>query len=144
MKMFENWCALHGLQPIPSKPSDIARFISDCSQLGVEKIWPVIEAISKAHINAELADPCCGVVLAALNSIAGVNPPRSWPKQEQIDFASMPYPLQVYVAGAEAKREKVLRRAQNEAAEAKKRSSPVATLLEQRKQTDGIRPNTAA
>jgi len=48
-----------------------------------------------------------------------VDPPRSWPDGNRQRFKSLPYDLQVYVAAHEAQREKALRRAQNEAANAR-------------------------
>lgn len=57
-----------------------------------------------------------GPVAAAISDIAGIEPPRSWPDNHKSRFKSLPYDLQRYVAAHEKQREKVLRRAQNEAA----------------------------
>jgi hypothetical protein len=52
-------------------------------------------------------------------SIAKIDPPRSWPDPLKARFRSLPYDLQVYVEKHERDREKTVRRAQNEAAQAR-------------------------
>lgn len=80
------------------------------------------QEISKAHSSLGLADPTLGgVAAAALNEIGGISPPRSWPNDRKQRFALLPYDLQVYVAAHEVRREKALRRAQNEAATARQK-----------------------
>ena len=119
MTTFENWCALNNVQPVPAAPADVARFISDCAPLGMEKIWPLVQEISRAHYVVGLADPTLGGwVSAAINEIAKIDPPRSWPDEHKKSFARLPYDLQVYLSDHEAKREKEIRRAQNRAATA--------------------------
>jgi hypothetical protein len=114
--MFENWCALKGLQPVPANPKDVARFIADCATLGIEKLWPVIAGISKAHEG--LADPTLGnPVAAAINKIAMIDPPRSWPVDRRAQFQALPYDLQIYVVEREKQRDKAVRRCQNETAD---------------------------
>ena len=49
------------------------------------------------------------------------DPPRSWPNDRKQRFKSLPYDLQVYVADHEARREKAVRRAQNDAAIARQK-----------------------
>jgi len=92
----------------------------DCSPLGIQRLWPAIQDISRLHVSVGLADPTLGGVVAeALSELAGIDPPRSWPDGHRQRFKSLPYDLQVYVAAHEAQREKALRRAQNEAANAR-------------------------
>jgi hypothetical protein len=104
--MFVKWCELNGLSPCPAAPVHVARFAVDCAQLGIERLWPAIQDISRLHVSVGLAD----------GDLAGIDPPRSWPANHKQRFKSLPYDLQVYVAAHEAQREKALRRAQNEAA----------------------------
>jgi hypothetical protein len=76
-----------------------------------------VQDISKLHASIGLADPTLGgVVSAAINEIANIPPPRSWPGDSKQRFRSLPYDLQVYIADREANRDRALRRAQNEAA----------------------------
>ena len=81
-----------------------------------------MQEISNAHNSLGLADPTLGgVAAAAIHEVGGISPPRSWPDDRKQRFASLPYDLQVYVAAHEARREKALRRAQNEAAIARQK-----------------------
>jgi hypothetical protein len=115
--MFAKWCELNGVSWCPAAPADVARFVADGASLGIERLWPAVQDISKAHGALGLADPTLGgVAAAAINEVGSVSAPRSWPDSRKQRFASLPYDLQVYVAAREAQREKALRRAQNEAA----------------------------
>jgi hypothetical protein len=115
--MFVKWCELNGLSPWPATPAHVAQFVADCAPLGVERLWPAIQEISRLHVSAGLADPTLGGVAATvISDLANIDPPRSWPGNHKQRFRSLPYDLQVYVAAHEAQREKALRRAQNEAA----------------------------
>ncbi len=115
--MFARWCELNGVSLCPASPADVARFISDCASLGIERLWPAVQEISRLHVSLGLADPTLGgVAAAAINAVSDIDPPRSWPNDRKQRFKSLPYDLQVYVLSHEAQREKALRRAQNEAA----------------------------
>ncbi|SHM40895.1 hypothetical protein [Bradyrhizobium lablabi] len=118
---FDRWCALNEQQAFPVAPTVVARFVYEVSALGIEKIWPFIGEISRAHYLIGLADPTLGgAVSAAINSIAKIEPPRCWPAGMKIRFQTLPYDMQVYVAAHEIDRDKVIRRAQQEAADARK------------------------
>ena len=105
---------------MPTAPSAVARFVADIAPAGIEKVWQEVSAVSRAHYLIGLADPTsAGPVSAALNAIARIDPPRSWPKEHKFRFTALPYDLQVYVAGHEKRRETEIRRAHNEAAMAK-------------------------
>jgi len=120
--MFVKWCELNGLSPCPAAPTHIARFVVDCAPLGIERLWPAIQEISRLHVSVGLADPTLGGLAAkAISDLAGIDPPRSWPSDHKQCFKSLPYDLQVYVAAHEVQREKALRRAQNEAASARQK-----------------------
>jgi hypothetical protein len=119
---FDNWCALNDVQPLPAAPADIARFVTDCATLGIEKVWPMVQEISRAHYTVGLADPTLGGWVAqAINQVSNINAPRSWPKDRKERFLALPYDVQMYVAAHDMQREKELRRAQNEAAEARQK-----------------------
>jgi len=126
MTTFENWCALNDVPSLPARPADVARFVTVCEPLGMEKIWPMIEEISRAHYVRGLADPTLGGwVSVAVNEIAKIDPPRSWPKDKKARFATLPYDLQVYLSRHEAQRDKEVRRAQSEAAKVKQALSEI-------------------
>lgn len=120
--MFARWCELNGVSFCPASPAAVAKFVTDCASLGIARLWPAVQDISATHLSAGLADPTLGgMVAAAISEVAGIDPPRSWPGDRKQRFKSLPYDLQVYVAHHEARREKALRRAQNEAAAARQR-----------------------
>ena len=120
--MFTKWCELHGRSPCPAAPADVARFVFDCAALGIERLWPAVQEVSKLHVSVGLADPTSGgVAAAAISELAGIDPPRSRPDDRKHRFKSLPYDLQIYIAAHEAQREKALRRAQNAAAIAKQK-----------------------
>src|SRR5438552_15876741 len=97
--MFAKWCQLNGISSCPAAPADIARFVIDCASLGIGRLWPAVQEISNLHTSLGLADPTLGgVVAAALNQLAGIDPPRSWPDDRKQRFKSLPYVLPVYVA----------------------------------------------
>ena len=120
--MFVKWCQLNGVPSCPAAPADVARFVSDCASLGIGRLWPAVQEISKLHASLGLADPTLGGAAGAvISELAGIDPPRSWPGDCKQRFKSLPYDLQVYVAAHEGQREKALRRAQNEAAVARQK-----------------------
>jgi|KBSMisStandDraft_5_1062788.scaffolds.fasta_scaffold385001_2 hypothetical protein len=120
--MFTKWCELNGVPPCPAAPADVARFVSDCAALGIERLWPAVQDISRLHASIGLADPTLGgAAAAAVGDLGGIEPPRSWPDDRKLRFKSLPYDLQAYVAAREVQREKALRRAQNEAAIARRK-----------------------
>ena len=142
MTTFESWCALNDVPSLPARPADVARFVRDCEPLGMEAIWPMIGEISRAHYVRGLADPTLGGwVSVAVNEIAKIDPPRSWPKDKKARFATLPYDLQVYLSGHEAQRDKEVRRAQSEAAMARK---SLAEIRQPAKAPNGNQSHTAA
>jgi hypothetical protein len=115
--MFARWCELNGSSFCPATPESVSRFANDCASLGIERLWPAIQDISKLHASLGFADPTLGGPVASIISdIADIKPPRSWPDDRKQRFGLLPYDLQVYIAAHEARREKALRRAQNDAA----------------------------
>jgi hypothetical protein len=120
--MFARWCELNGASWCPAAPVDVAKFVTDCASLGIERLWPAVQDISKAHVSLGLADPTLGgVAAAAISNVAGVSPPRSWPNERTRRFRSLPYDVQVYLASHEEQRDRAVRRAQNEAAVARQK-----------------------
>jgi hypothetical protein len=120
--MFARWCELNDASWCPAAPADVAKFVADCASLGIERLWPAVQEISKAHVSLGLADPTLGgIAAAAISDVAGVSPPRSWPNERKLQFRSLPYDVQVYLTGHAEQRDKALRRAQNEAAVARQK-----------------------
>lgn len=127
--MFARWCELNGAPFCPARPADVARFVSDCASLGIGRVWPAVQEISRLHATLGLADPTLGIpVAAAVSDIAGVDPPRSWPDGHKQRFRTLAYDMQVMVALHDKRREKALRRAQNEAAAVRRKVAPSEPL----------------
>jgi hypothetical protein len=135
---FGKWCIVRGVRSLPAVPAHVAGFITDLASGGksVKQIWPLVQEISQAHVSNGIADPTAGGVVAdMINSIAMIDPPRSWPPEEKARFKSLPYDLQCYVLKQATDRERVLRNKMNEIAEAKrqllKEITPHGTVEEQ-------------
>jgi hypothetical protein len=115
--MFARWCEVNGAGFCPAAPATVAKFVADCGSLGIIRLWPAVQEISRTHVTLSLADPTLGgAVAAAISDVAGLAPPRSWPEDFKQRFKSLPYDVQAFLVEHEARREKALRRAQNEAA----------------------------
>lgn len=120
--MFARWCELNGASFCPAAPATVAKFVSDCASLGIARLWPAAQDISRTHATLGLADPTLGgEVASALSEIAGLAPPRSWPDDVKQRFRRLPYDIQLFIVEHEARREKALRRAQNELAALRKK-----------------------
>lgn len=127
--LFAKWCELNGACFCPAPPADIARFVSDCASLGAERLWSAVQEISRLHVSLGLADPTLGgSVAAAISAATDIEPPRSWPAGQKLRFRSLPYDVQVFVAAHEVRREQALRRAQNEAAAARRKHASVRQM----------------
>ncbi len=133
--LFARWCELNGAPFCPARPVDVARFVADCSPLGAERLWAALQEISKLHASLGLADPTLGEpVASAFSAVAAVPPPRAWPDEQKRRFSLLPYDLQLFVSSHESRRDKVLRRAQNEAALARRK---LATGLSTQAEVNG-------
>jgi hypothetical protein len=117
------WAILHKVRPLPASPAHVAAFVKDCEPLmQLDELWAAVHEISRAHIENNLADPTSGGAVAqAINSIARLEPPRAWPKNMKQRFADLPYDFQSFIAMHEPKRERELRRSQNEAGDARRK-----------------------
>ena len=135
--LFARWCELNNTSFCPAAPADVGKFVSDCASLGMERLWPALQEISRLHVSIGLADPTLGgPASVAVSAIAGIDPPRSWPNDRKQRFGSLPYDLQVYVAAHEAQRDKALRRAQNDTATARRKLKACHDTQTQHAQTE--------
>jgi hypothetical protein len=121
-QMFRLWCESKAVTSLPAATSAVALFVIEKAGLGVENVLQHIRDISASHRNAGLADPTTDwAVTAAFNKISKVEPPRSWNAEGRALFLGLPYPVQKFIVGREAERDTAVRRAQNEAAELRKK-----------------------
>jgi len=128
MKMFENWCLLSGEKVQHATPAVVARFVNDIAPMGISKVWRAVQEISRTHQKIGLSDPTLGgPVAVAINKISGIKPPRSWPKEEQNLFLSLPYDIQITIEKRERDRDKQIRTMQNEFAKLKKEANGTRT-----------------
>jgi hypothetical protein len=133
---FKTWCKDKAVTPYPARPGIVAFFILDNVLLGIERLLAVVESIAAIHEGVGVADPTVSpLVSAALDQVAPIQPPRSWPKEQKALFLGLPRILQVYVAAHEADREKVVRRALNQAGDA--RREPAAIQQPEKVTTNG-------
>jgi hypothetical protein len=118
---FVTWCEARGVASMPARPATVALFALR-SMSTLERLADIIEDISAAHVACGLADPTTTwPVPAAMSRLAKTNPPRSWPKEEKQMFLELPFRLQQFYEMHEKRREAVIRGAQNEAAELRKK-----------------------
>jgi hypothetical protein len=138
--IFKSFCERWELVAYPARPATVAYFVIEQAALGIAELSRIVKAISLVHEN--VADPTAsGMVPAALNKIAPIAEPRSWPKDQKVLFRTLSYEIQRYLVDREAARDKAVRQAQNEAADARK----TLKAIEQPKQeTNGIHQNAAA
>ena len=138
---FGKWCITQNVRALPALPIHVAAFIRDCEPIApIETIWQAVQEVSQSHLSNGFADPTAGGVVAeAISSIAAIPPPR-WPKDILPRFYDLPYDVQRYVASRDKEQERVVRRAQEEAAKARK----ALAVIQQPGKSDGIEQNAAA
>jgi hypothetical protein len=140
---FGQWALARRLPVLPTLPSYVADFVSvSFPAMKIEDLIAATQEVSRLHPGNGLADPCTGQVTAAVQASASIHPPRSWPKDQKACFVELPYGLQKYVAAHEAQREKEIRRAHNEAANA--RQALAAIQQPREKSENGIHQDVAA
>jgi hypothetical protein len=115
MNEWRQWCEVNGRSPAPAAPADIAKFIEDVAELGIDRVWQAVREISAAHEQFGLADPTkARCVLWAIGKISKIEAPRSWPDADKPLFLELPYDVQKVVLRREAERDREVRRAHNE------------------------------
>jgi hypothetical protein len=118
---FRTWCEENGVRHCPARPEVVAQFVLDHAASGLEMLAGAVAAVSQAHSRLGMANPTATWMVArALQRVGDIAPPRSWPRAFKSQFSELPVQLKRYIATHDAERERVLRRAQNEAARAKR------------------------
>jgi hypothetical protein len=119
---FIRWTDGKGLPFCPAAPAAVALWIFEHAALGIDALLAEIAKISAAHCSKWLADPTTGwPATTALSLIMKIDAPRSWPKEDRAMFAQLPYAVQGRITKREAERDTMVRRCQNEAADARKK-----------------------
>ena len=121
-KAWQAWCATNHLQEFPALPATVAVFILNSATLGIDHLEKVVASISAMHAN--VADPTTSpLVTAALDSVAPIEPPRSWPALEKARFKTLPRGTQLYLSKRQAADDKLARKLQNEIALLKRKAN---------------------
>lgn len=147
------WCRDKSVRHAPAKPWSVAAYVLDRYRGNIveEQIFTELAAIQRLHDKFGLASPVCTApVQTALEKIAVLEharkidageksptpnfAPRSWTKDAQRAFWSLPPFIKAAVGRREAERETYVRRLQNEVAAMKHKSDtatkPVTTEKE--------------
>ena len=142
--VFGKWCIKRNVRAMLASPMHVAAFIRDCEpMLTIEKIWQAVSEIAESHISNGFADPTAGgLAAAAMNDIAKIDPPRSWPKPLWGRFLALPYDLQLYIDKRSRETDTAVRRAQTEAATARQALAAIEQPAEQ--ESNGIKSTAIA
>jgi hypothetical protein len=75
---------IKGVRYLPAMPVHVAAFVRECPR---EQLCEALADVSRSHTDAGYADPTAGgVVSDAVNAIAQIDAPRSWPAAEKQMF----------------------------------------------------------
>ena len=121
---FSAFAASKSARKLSARPTTLAAFILDQNNLGVpvEQIVSVLHAVQEVHDAHSLASPvACRITRAALELVVKTEPPRGWTKAEKADWALLPPDIRSTISRRMREVEVALRRAQNQAAELRKR-----------------------
>ena len=119
---FSAWSEERGVSALPARPASVALYVLQNRHVGLSDLVELVDQIGAAHVATGMADPTTTYpVPAMLSKIAAINPPRSWPPEEKQRFLSLPYATQTYLCKREGERDREVRRAQNAAADARKK-----------------------
>ncbi|MET4526529.1 hypothetical protein [Bradyrhizobium sp. JR18.2] len=119
---FVAWCKQRGTGSQPARPASIALFVLENGHIGIDGLARMVVEISRCHLRRGQADPTSGYpVSAALNHLAKIEAPLSWPKAMRPRFSELPYDLQQYLASCDKDQTRAIKRAQQEAADARKK-----------------------
>jgi hypothetical protein len=139
MNLFASWCQLRGVHHLPAPVQSVAQFVMECGHLAPEVLHAELIALDVEHERFMYAPPARStVVVQALNKVHPVDPPRSWPKSSHELFLSLPWGIQRMIVMREHERDRALSKAQNEAAEMRKR------VAELEKRARDVETKTAA
>jgi hypothetical protein len=99
--VFATFAQRYGVPALPCRPSTCAAFCLDHqSDLGTGKLIDLLATIAQAHVAAGFADPTTSwQVDAVMARFANVElePPRSWTKEDRVEFFRLPVVVQEIV-----------------------------------------------
>jgi hypothetical protein len=109
--IFAQFCAQWKVPALPARPATIAAFVLQNQTLGAEALLSVLSEIAAAHITASFSDPTTQwQVNAVMAQLAKIEQPRSWTKEDRIEFSRLPVTVQAIVLRRESERDAALQR----------------------------------
>ena len=124
LDIWGKWTASKQVRKCPAKSHVVAKFVIEQSELGASPqiILALVDAIAQLHLYHELSNPTVTPwVHHALNMVVRTDPPRSWPREDRVLFATLDPAIRRIIADRERDRDRELRRLQNAAAEVRKK-----------------------
>jgi hypothetical protein len=129
------FCRDKSVRHAPARPWCVAAYLLERHHSGVvgQHIVSELEAISRLHDKFKLANPVATAIVSdALAQITDDQAPRSWTKDEQRSFWTLPPMAKSAIARRERERDAYLRRFQNEMVELRKLKPDTAEPVEQK------------
>jgi hypothetical protein len=127
---FISFCSGKNLPWRPASPASVALYVFERGSRGIDELTAEIAKISASHCSKWLADPTTGwPATTALSLIMKIDPPRSWPKEDKAMFAQLLYAVQGRITRREAERDTMVRRCQNERADAMKKLHALQSVV---------------
>jgi hypothetical protein len=124
------WADGKGLPWRPAAPAAVALWIFEHAALGIDALLAELAKIGASHCSKWLSDPTSGwPVGAALSAVMKIERPRSWPKDLEGQWQAVPYSLKAHLVKREHERDNVVRRAQNESADARKKLHALQSVV---------------
>jgi len=119
-KSWTQFCAAKGVEAYPALPASVAIYILTHTALGAEVV-KVVEAVSAVHQGHGAADPTLSpMVVAALNEVDPVAPPRSWDAAARELWKVLPRAVALQIVARDADARAAVKKALNEAAKIRK------------------------
>jgi hypothetical protein len=118
---WQAWCDQRKITAFPALPAAVAVFVLNNASAG-DRLEKVIASIGAVHEADGRANPVLSpIVIEALGrAVPPIEPPNGWPKERKADFGRLDRGLQKFIVYHERKIITEMRRAQNEAALARK------------------------
>ena len=119
---WKKWCDERKIAAFPALPAAVAVFVLNNAAMG-ERLEKAIASIGAVHEADGRANPVLSaIVIEALASVMPpIEPPKGWPKERKADFGRLNRELQKFIVAHERQIINEMRRAQNEAALAKRK-----------------------
>jgi len=119
--VWQQWCAKSNVAAFPALPAAISIFVLNCGLPG-DRVEKILGSIGAVHESEGKADPTLSpVVIAAVNQVLPPIEPPKWPRERKADFGRLNRELQKFIVAHERQIVTEMRRAQNEAARAKRK-----------------------